>query len=202
MAAPDAASAGGGGGGSPGRAFARGLGAFNTWAGYLSGVTIVVTSLVIVFEVVVRYLLKWPTDWEIEFSIILLIVATFMGAAFTQMKRGHVTIEVLEHMLSPRVNRWRLVAGDVLSLIFCAFVAINAWHFFWEAWSDGRVSNSAWAPKLWIPYAFMAIGMTTLSLQLLLDVWSGLRNAARGEAPATGATTPAPAPAPPAERRQ
>ena len=160
-----------------GRRFVRGLEWFNTVTGYLSGIVIVACSLVIVFEILVRYILKWATDWEIEMCVILLIIATFMSAAYTQLQRGHV------HDRSARARavqaREPLAAssiGDVLSLLFCAFVAANAWYFFLEAWSDGRVSNSSWAPKLWIPYLFMAIGMTTLALQQLVQIVESRRS--------------------------
>lgn len=159
---------------SPWRRFANAVEAINTAIGYAAGVVIIVTSLIIVYEVVVRYLLRWPTDWQVEASVITLIIATFMGAAFTQLKRGHVTIEVLEHLLPARVNHWRILAGDVLSLLFCGFVAWNAWELFHEAWAEGRVSNSSWGPPMSVPFFAMAFGMSTLTLQILIQIVDGI----------------------------
>ena len=45
------------------RAFGRAVGTVSNLAGYASGVLIVFCSGVLVFEVAVRYLLNWPTDW-------------------------------------------------------------------------------------------------------------------------------------------
>jgi TRAP-type C4-dicarboxylate transport system permease small subunit len=162
------------GGRSVWRLFAQTVKGFNVLTGYLSAIIVVITSLIVCYGVFMRYFMDTPIDWGLELSIFLLIIATFMSAAYTQMQRGHVTIEVLEHMLSPGANRWRYLLGDVLSLVFCAFLAWNAWHFFVEAFQDGRVTDSTWGPKLWVPYLFMAIGSTALSLQLVVQIVDAL----------------------------
>ncbi|MEO8331816.1 MAG: TRAP transporter small permease [Gallionella sp.] len=162
------------GGRSVWRRFAQAVKGFNVLTGYLSAITILVTSVIVCYGVVMRYYFASPLDWGIELSIFLLIIATFMSVGYTQLQRGHVTIEVLEHILSPRANKWRYLIGDALSLVFCVFLAWNSWEFFREAFADGRVTNSTWGPKLWIPYVFMAIGTTALSLQLLVQIVDAL----------------------------
>lgn len=171
------------GGRSVWRMFAQAVKVFNVLTGYLSAAVVVVTSIVVCYGVVMRYFVGSPVDWGLELSIFLLIIATFMSAGYTQLERGHVTIEVLEHMLSPTANKWRYVIGDVLSILFCSYLAWNSWEFFLEAFEDGRVTDSTWAPKLWVPYLFMAIGSSALSLQLFVQIvdalvgWKGSRHA-------------------------
>ena len=142
----------------------------NVFLGYVAALLIIVSTLAISYEVVWRYLFHQPHDWNLEFNIFILIAATFLAAAHTQMKRGHVGIEVLDSLMSERANRWRYLVGDILSLAFCVFIAWKSWAFFHEAWVDGKMSNTAWGPKLWPAYFFMALGMTLLSLQMIAQI--------------------------------
>ena len=137
-------------------------------------------SLVLTSSVVSRYFFKSSTDWQDETAVFLLVGATFICGAFVQSIRGHVGIEALADAALARAStRVRRVAVDLLCLAFCAFFAWKSWTLLHEAWVDGQTTSSSWAPPLWIPYGLMALGMTLLALQLLVQRGGERNRAAR-----------------------
>ena len=148
------------------------LGKINTAAAAVSGVAIGVAGCVLTWEATARYLFKIPSDWQDEVSIYLLVGATFLSASWVQERRGHVGIQALAAILSPRADGIRRFASDIAALLFCAFFSWKSWTLLHEAVKDGQTSNSAFGVPLWIPYGCMAAGMTLVTLQLVLQVLS------------------------------
>ncbi|WP_448205843.1 TRAP transporter small permease [Azospirillum sp. sgz302134] len=135
-----------------------------------SAVAVVTAGAVLTHEAFVRYVFHHPADWQDELSVFLLVGATFLSAGWVQQRRGHVAIDAVAEILPAGVERVRRFLADVVSFAFCAFFAWKAWVLFEEAWDDGMVTSSSWAPPLWIPYSVMAAGMTLLAAQLFLQV--------------------------------
>lgn len=155
--------------------FRQGVFAINKVMAYLSALLIVVCALVLMYEVMTRYVIHYSNDWVIEASVFMLIAATFMAAAHTQKERAHVGIELLDEIMAPKWKRYRLLFGDVLSFLFCLLIAVLTWKYFYQAYTEGWDSGSTWAPKLWIPYSLMAFGMTSLNLQFVIQIVDGVR---------------------------
>ena len=133
-------------------------------------IALIAACAILSYSVLGRALFHSANYWQDEAAVFLLVGATFMTAAYVQGQRGHIGIEAFIGLMSPRANRIRLWLVDVASLLFCAFFAWKSWTLAHEAWVDGQVSNSMWSPPLAIPYVLMALGMSLLCLQLLLQI--------------------------------
>jgi TRAP-type C4-dicarboxylate transport system permease small subunit len=160
---------------SPWGTFAAGLlsgllGLVNRVLVGISAVALVVAGAVLTYGMFVRYWLHIPTDWQDELSVFLLVGATFFSAGYIQAQRGHIGIEALAEILSPRANRLRRYLADLFSFAFCLFFTWKSWTLLREAVQEGQVTQSTWGPPLWIPYGIMSVGMSVLTLQILLQL--------------------------------
>jgi TRAP-type C4-dicarboxylate transport system permease small subunit len=146
------------------------LSLFNKAMLALSMLALVFTALILTYSVVVRYFLHQPTDWQDEISVFMLVGVIFLCAAYVQSVRGHIGIDAVASILSPAVNKIRLYLVDLLSFAFCLFFSWKSWTLFHEALIEGQTTSSMLAPPIWIPYSIMALGMSMLTVQLLLQV--------------------------------
>ena len=145
----------------------------------LAALALIAACVVLSYSVLGRALFAAANYWQDEAAVFLLVGATFMTAGYVQSQRGHIGIEAFVGLLPPLVNRVRLWLVDVASLLFCGFFTWKSWTLAYEAYSDGQVSNSMWSPPLAIPYGLMALGMTLLCLEILLQIILPLTGAAR-----------------------
>ncbi|MCA1453916.1 TRAP transporter small permease [Bradyrhizobium sp. BRP22] len=157
----------------------RGLAICNNIIVVFASIALIAACVILSYSVLGRALFHSPNYWQDEAAVFLLVGATFMTAAYVQGQRGHVSIEAFVGLMSPLANRVRLWLVDVASLAFCAFFAWKSWTLAHEAYVDGQVSNSMWSPPLAIPYVLMALGMTLLCLQLVLQIIIPLMGGAR-----------------------
>ena len=153
----------------------------NVAAAVVSGIALGVAGCVLTWESTARYLFQIPSDWQDEMSVFLLVGATFLSAAWVQERRGHVGIQALAAILPPNLDRVRRRVSDMAALAFCAFFCWKSWSLLIEAVRDGQTSNSAWGAPLWVPYSCMAVGMTLVVLEFLVQVLSRDALQAAGE---------------------
>jgi TRAP-type C4-dicarboxylate transport system permease small subunit len=148
---------------------------------FLGSLALVAASVILSYSVASRAFFGATTDWQDEAAVFCLVGATFLCGAYVQQIRGHVGISAISSMLPKAVNQARILLIDLASCAFCTFYAWKSWTLFHEAWVDGQVTSSSWAPPLWIPYIMMSIGMSLLAFQILLQAFGDVANPDKGE---------------------
>ena len=165
-------------GNSPVAVLERALSFCNNVIVVFAAIALIAACGILSYSVLGRALFHSANYWQDEAAVFLLVGATFMTSAYVQSQRGHVSIEAFVGLLTPKANRIRLWLVDVASFAFCTFFAWKSWTLAHEAYVDGLVSNSMWSPPLAIPYVLMALGMTLLCVQILLQIVIPLSRAA------------------------
>jgi len=148
-------------------------------AGYFSSAAILLATLVIVQQVVVRYVFQSPTIWQVELAIYLLMAATFIGAAYGLKEDSHINIELVTGLLPPRAKAVLDLCTSFLALLFCLYIAWKGGIMWLEAYHGDWDSSSLWSVKLVYPYAILPIGMGLTAAQYVVkicDRLAALRN--------------------------
>jgi TRAP-type C4-dicarboxylate transport system permease small subunit len=142
----------------------------------ISGVVsilLILLSLIVVCQMIfVRSVLGQSSIWQTEFVIFSLIAATFVGAPYVLLTKGHVNVDIIPLIVGHRARMVLALIAAVLSLGFCLIVLWSAIGWWLEAYNGGFTTSSIWRARLWIPYLSLPVGMGFLSLQYVADIWA------------------------------
>ncbi len=143
-------------------------------AALVGGVVTLVITLLISFDVLMRYFFDAPQLFVDELASYLQILIVFGGLAYTFVSGGHVRVDLLtSHMRPVRRARLRVVT---LSL-GCVLVLVVMWVTLQttiSAFDYGRLSAVMLYP-LWLPMAFIPIGLALFGVAMLVALARQIR---------------------------
>jgi len=139
--------------------------------GVFAAALILVSIGVICQMVFVRAVLGESSIWQTEFVTFALVAATFLGAPYILLTRGHVAVDVLPLMLATPGRRRLHLVGSLIALVFCGFFLYASVPWWWDVWESGATTPSIWRARLWIPYLTVPVGLGLLCLQYLTEIW-------------------------------
>jgi len=133
---------------------------------------LILLSVGVVCQMVfVRAVLGQSSIWQTEFVTFSLVAATFLGAPYILLTRGHVAVDVLPLMVSMPARRRLHFVGSVIALAFCLLFLYGALPWWYETWHANQTTSSIWRARLWIPYLSVPVGLGLLCLQFIAEIW-------------------------------
>ncbi|MDO5739644.1 MAG: TRAP transporter small permease [Ornithinimicrobium sp.] len=145
----------------------RWVGWLSEASGWLSAIALVAATLITTHAVVTRYFFKAPTIWQTESTIYLMMLVTFVGAAYGLKHHAHVGVDLAINALPQRPQ---LIMRIINALLCIGVVLVVFWTSFnnWqEAYLFNYKSATAFRFPLWIAYAILPMGMLLVALQFI-----------------------------------
>jgi len=134
----------------------------------LARVVLALMVLLITLDVVLRYFFNRPIKGSYELVEFMMAVLVYLGLAYTQTAKGHVSISLLTAKLSPANNA---VIGSVTNALSLGIFALITWRCILQAEvtrTKGAISDILFIPNflfMWV----VVFGSFLLCLVFLLD---------------------------------
>lgn len=138
--------------------------------GQLQAVVIFLMMVLILVDVVSRYIVNDPLSIAEEYGGYLLVTVTCMGLAYAWQQRSHVRVEFLIRSLPVKLRHLLRLFTLLLALIFTGAMVYGAYELVHFSFLFGTRSGS-WlrTPIAW-PQIPIIIGAVLIFLQVFVDL--------------------------------
>ena len=149
--------------------------------GRIAGWLVLLIMLLVLVEVISRYVFHRPLMLADEFGSYLLVAISYLAAAYAWKEKGHVRITALVSRLPPRVSSWLRLITMLLALVVAFGLSQSAYTYLQTSFRLGMASGSWLHFPLQGPHMTLMIGFTLLFLMILVQIVRAIKNFWRGQ---------------------
>jgi TRAP-type C4-dicarboxylate transport system permease small subunit len=125
---------------------------------------LIALTLIITYEVVMRYVWNKPTMFADEIASYLMVGIVFLGMPHTLSQGAHVQIDILTGLMPTRLKLIFEIICDAVSVAFAGILVAGAWYKFENYWSRGTVSDTILYTPMYLPAIPLVIGAIAFAL--------------------------------------
>ncbi len=129
-------------------------------ANVLSLAGLVAMTIITVVDVAGRYLFNRPLPGALELSELLMVFLVFGAFAVTELRNGHVDIDVVVNRMPPRARACSETLAAVLSTAFWGAITWRTALHAQNVWRAGETTPNLGLPIA--PFVWIAAGGTLL----------------------------------------
>ena len=136
---------------------------------YLSTVTLIIFSALVVAQVIMRYIFGSPMTWSEEIARYALVWFVYTSASYAVRYQRHVKFSVLVKLIGKRVPFAERVIQIFVFLIWLAFLITVLWlsiQMIISQYHTGQVSAGARIP-MYIVYLGLPLGLALMSFRVV-----------------------------------
>ena len=150
-----------------GSSFLEAIDRLNLYAGKAAAWLFLPLTLLIVYDVFLRYVLDDPTIWAWDVNVQLMGAFVALGGGYTLLHGGHVSVDVLTSKMKPQK---RAVLDAVTSFLSILGLGVLLWRvaiYAWQAVVTQEHFTSTWYPPIYPLKLIIAFGIGAMFLQAI-----------------------------------
>ncbi len=134
-------------------AYARAMDALYLICVVIAGVSLSLMTLVIPYGVWCRYVLNAALAWPEPFSVLMMVLFVFFGAAAVYRTNAHIGVTLFTDMMPPAARAVVALLVDLLMAGICLFMVIWGWQLCQITWH-----------QVIAEFPFLSVGLTYMPI--------------------------------------
>ena len=154
------------------RALVRAIDGISRMFGAIAAVLVIVLVVLMLYDVVLRYIFNAPTIWGNDLNTWLMGASFVLSIAYAMATDSHVRVDLLYNRQTRRHIRIFDLVG--LTLIILPTVAWITWglldHFLMAYRSLERSGSGGWNPIVWPFKLILLVGFAIFTVQIAAEI--------------------------------
>ena len=140
--------------------------------GAIAAVLVIVLVVLMLYDVVMRYVFNAPTTWGNDLNTWLMGAAFILSIAYAMSTDSHVRVDLLyDRRTRPRIRIFDLIGLTLVILPTTVWITLGLVDHFLTAYGTGERSGSGgWNPIVWPFKLTLLVGFAVFTLQVVAEI--------------------------------